>query len=101
MPKDSIEDLIHGKVEQARNLAELGKATPAQEITDPSEIEKKIARARKIFFNFLYPKIANLKRISFSVTFDGMRDMLELSEISPEVVQNAMDEIVLSAPGMA
>lgn|SRR3989338_2512069 len=100
-PFDKFERSLNRKIDRVRVKLELGKpASP--EITDPVEIEKKVARAKEIFSKFLYTKKAKKSGADagFSITFDNMATTLELSYIPPIIAKEKMDEIVLSAPGI-
>ena len=55
---------------------------------------------KKMFYAFLRGKLSRGKN-SFTITFKGMADSLNLSRVPEGTVQSIMDEIVLSVPGMA
>jgi hypothetical protein len=81
---------------------QLRKQKPEQRM-DSALIEQKLIRAKAIFSTFLHTKIGNvsLKNVEFTLPFNGMIDTLELSRIPQSLIQDEMDRIVLSAPGMA
>lgn len=98
-----VETWLNRKIDTARlKSGEFDTEDIVHKKIGPEEIKKKIENAKGKFSQFIHGRnaLSSKNHATFAITFDAMSDTLDLSRVPQDIAQSAMDNIVLSAPGI-